>query len=71
MKAPEDVPRSELLEAVAPLLQLLDVDQADVVSLNVAPKSVSVRVRGRGPRGRLLHGVVIRRTHRIVAELED
>ena len=71
MKAPEDLPRPELLEALAPLLELLELELRDVVTLHLGPRTVSARVVGRGPRGKRLHGVTVRRSHRIVDELED
>lgn len=68
MKRPADLPRDEVLEAVAPLLDLMGLDSADVLSVHVGPTTVSARVKARGRRGHVVPGVIVRRSHRVVAE---
>jgi hypothetical protein len=63
--------RAELDAALDPLLQLLQLEPADVLTIHVGVKSVSARVVARTPRGRRLHGVTVRRSHSVIAEPED
>lgn len=72
MKRPADVDRAAVLDAVAPLLELLELDAGDVKSLRVGTGQVTARVVRRGRSGRIVPGIVETRTHRILPEpVED
>lgn len=69
---PRDLSRPEVLDAVAPLLDLLGLEQADVMTLHVGHTTVSARLVSRGRRGHVIPGVVVRRSHRVLPEpVED
>lgn len=68
MRRPADLPRDDVLEAVAPLLDLMGLEAGDVLSLHVGTATVSARVKARGRRGHVVPGVTVRRSHRVVAE---
>lgn len=72
MKRPAPIARDELLEAVAPLLELLGVKAEDVTTLHVGPRAVTVRTVARGRTGRVVDGITTATTHRVVREpVED
>jgi hypothetical protein len=71
-KRPASVSRSELLAAVAPLLELLEHDPADVLSVRVGSRQVTVRTVQRGRTRKVLPGVVLTSVHDVVREpVED
>lgn len=71
VKRPEPIARPELLEAIAPLLELLDVSGEDVLYVHVGARKVTVKRYVRSARGRRVHGLELTSGHPIVTEPED
>lgn len=71
-KRPVQVTRPDLLEALAPLLDLVGTGPEDVAYLHVSSSRVTVKCRVRGRTGKLVPGTWVTRQHDILPEpLED
>lgn len=64
----EPLERTELVNAMQPLLDLLGVEAKDVAELHVSHGVVRVRVRPRTSRGKVVPSAIVTVRHRVVED---